>query len=384
LANDGYYKFHDAAHTERFLSGEWLVSSLDYFGYLELQSGDQWIGDRTEPAKTYRLEGQLRWSEVDVPREEDYLQSEGLFSINGKMSGVVTIDGLTVRRSEWPAHIISLCHGEYSQCAHAMLEEPEPRYRYNACVEVSDAKAFANTLWEEGTTASGTPLRDLFKKPLAGPMLPGEREADIREQTPLQPGYFCKRRIYEKQKEFRIVFPHLEERTIRDRIVFRLPKPERFLSLRLSGVPSKSPQNSIPDLIEATKNLYARLREAKASHDTTRDRLFDNRLERQAETGQIWERGLSENATAADRDALKQLQRATREQIIAESQHQNCFDEENAIVLRELLWRWRLEKHIRLSGDFPYFGRPTMRHLETLLAAIHAPSTAVSIIHLRE
>jgi hypothetical protein len=384
LANDGYYKFHDAAHTERLLSGEWLVSSLDYFSYTELQSGDQWIGDHTEPATIYKSDHPLRWSPSETPSEENYMRSEGLITRSGDVSGVVTIGAMTIRKAEWPAHIISLCHGEYAQCAHAMLEEPEPRYRYNACLEVSDAEAFGDALWEEGTTASGTPLRELFKRPLGEPVNYGDREADIHEQTPLQPGYFWKRRIYEKQKEFRIVFPHLEERTIRDRIVFRLPKPERFLSLKLSGVPSKSPQDPTPDLMEATKSLYARMREAKALHDTTRDHLRDSSLERQAETGRIWARGLSENATDADREALRQLQRATREQLMAESQHQSRFDEEYAVVLRDCLWRWRLEKHIRLRGDYPYFEQATMRHLEELLPAIHAAKTTGNIIHLRE
>lgn len=157
------------------------------------------------------------------------MRSQGLVG-GDPLCGITLVDS-TFLKAEWPAHIISLCHGDYELCAHAMVEEPEPLYRYNACLQISDIEGFARALWEEGCTASGTPLQELFKEPLVGPMIYGEREAWIIEQTPLQSGYFSKRSVYNKQSEFRIVFPHVKKWAIRDRLVFNLPCPERFLSL---------------------------------------------------------------------------------------------------------------------------------------------------------
>lgn len=59
MADVGYYKFHDATYTDRRLAGEWLVSSLDYFSYMELKFADKWIGDRTESGVIHRGEGEF-------------------------------------------------------------------------------------------------------------------------------------------------------------------------------------------------------------------------------------------------------------------------------------------------------------------------------------
>lgn len=72
------------------------------------------------------------------------MRREGLID-GGPLSGI-TLRGGTYGKQEWPAHIISLCYGDYEPCAYAMLEEPEPMYRYNACFKISNIEDFAYSL----------------------------------------------------------------------------------------------------------------------------------------------------------------------------------------------------------------------------------------------
>ncbi|WJY16674.1 hypothetical protein PCO82_08575 [Pectobacteriaceae bacterium CE90] len=383
----GYFKFHDATYTNHLLAGEWLVSSLDYFSYMELKSADQWIGDHTESGIIHRGKGELSWEGGNTPPEDAYMRGEGLIG-GGPICGITLVNP-TFLKTEWPAHVISLCHGEYSPCAYAMLEEPEPQYRYNACLEISDIEGFTRALWEEGSTASGTPLRELFKEPLIGPMIYGEREAMINEQTPLQPGYFSKRSSYTKQSEFRIVFPHIEKWAIRDRLTFRFARPERFLSLRLAGTSSTKVDNRQPsiELMEETLSLYDRMRAAKKMDDAKWISSPVHNQERIAEIRRISES--VHNAPdptaffAENRDAVKRIQDAWTAENQTKQEHSIRFQEENTVALRDLLWRWRLERFMRLRSDIAYLIHPQMHCLENLHAAVTAPCATDNISHLR-
>ncbi|WOA51757.1 regulatory protein RecX [Dickeya solani] len=387
MSDTGYYKFHDAAYTDLLLAGEWFVSSLDYFSYMELKSADQWIGDHTESGIIYRGDGELSWEGGNTPPEDAYMRSQGLVG-GGPLQGITLVDP-TICQPEWPAHIISLCHGEYAPCAYAMLEEPEPQYRYNACLEISDIKGFARALWEEGATASGVPLRELFKEPLVGPMIYSDREAIISDQIPLRSGYFFKRATYAKQREFRIVLPHLNKWCIRDRLRLRLPSPERFLSLRLAGKPSPKSDDRPPDpdLIEETKSFYERMCAAKAMDDAKRVCPPVHDPEMLAEIKRILEElhhaADVQAARAKNSDAIKRIQDAKLAENQAEHKHSIRFQEENTVALRDLLWRWRLEKLMRFRSDLAYLMRPQMRYLEELHAAISVPGAAEEIIHMR-
>lgn len=386
LSDVGYYKFHDATYTDRLLAGEWFVSSLDYFSYMELKSADEWIGDHTESGVIHRVEGELSWEGGNTPPEDAYMRSQGL--VGGDPRGMTLVDS-TFLKAEWPAHIISLCHGKYAQCAYAMLEEPEPLYRYNACLEISDIEGFAHALWEEGSTASGTPLRELFKEPLVGPMIYGEREAAISEQTPLQSGYFSKRSAYAKQREFRVVLPHVEKWAIRDRLVFNLTRPERFLSLRLAGSPATKTDDRPPDpdLMEETEAFYNRMRAAKAMDDAKRiwPPVHDpgmlaemKRISEDVRHAADFHAALTKNS-----DATKKIQEAQTARIRAENDNAMRFEENNWQELRDLLWRWRLEKFMRLRSTVAYLMKPQMYFLEDLHAANTVPWAADKISHMR-
>jgi hypothetical protein len=387
LSDVGYYKFHDATYTDRLLAGEWLVSSLDYFSYMELKSGDKWIGDHTESGISHRIKDKLSWEGGNTPPEDEYMRREGLIR-GGPLQGLSFVDAKFLK-PEWPAHIISLCYGKYARCAHAMLEEPEPLYRYNACLEISDIDEFAHVLWGEGFTTSGTPLRELFKEPLVGPMIYGNREADISDQTPLQPGYFAKRSAYAKQNEFRIVFPHVEKWAIRDRLVFNLPRPERFLSLRLAGTPSTKTSDlpMQPDLMQETNSLYTRMRAAKAMDDTKRVSPLVHDSEMLAEmkriTQEVYHAADPHAASERNSNAIKKIMDARNAKSNAENEHSIRFEEENNVALRDLLWRWRLEKHMRLRRNIPYLGRPSMQYLESLQFAFIQPKVAEDFSQMR-
>jgi hypothetical protein len=72
----GIFQVSNAAHTDRFLAGDWLVSSLEYFAYREQESADQWIGDHTETQTIYRFDRDLSWDNGNVPAEAEYLRKE--------------------------------------------------------------------------------------------------------------------------------------------------------------------------------------------------------------------------------------------------------------------------------------------------------------------
>jgi hypothetical protein len=384
MSNEGYFKFHDATFTDSMLSGEWLVSSLDYYSYMELKSDDQWIGDHTESGIIHRNAGELSWESGHTPPEDEYMRKENLIG-GAPLSGITFVDS-TFFKPEQPAHIISLCHGDYDQCAYAMLKEPKPLYRYNACIEISDIKGFAQALWEEGRTSCGTPLSTLFEKPLVGPMVYADREGTISDQTPLRSGHFFKRSSYAKQMEFRIVLPHINEWCTRDRLVFNFPRPERFLKLRLSSTPSPKADDRKPepDLLLQTVSFYERMCEAKEK-DEAWVAVRDPELE--AEMKRIHEgahNASNPEAYFAENDAaFKWIQEAKIVESQNQYQYRYLFEEENTVALRDLLWRGRLEKFIRLRSNIAYLLKPRMHHLDTFHSYISGYYVEPWVAHMR-
>jgi hypothetical protein len=380
-----YFKFHDAAFTESMMCGKWLISSLDYFSYREIKEADQWIGDHTESSVIYKVDGTLSWESGNVPPEDQYMRQEGL--INGPITGN-SISDVTFAPEQWPGHIISLSYGDYDSCAQAMMIESDPAYRYNACIEISDIAGFAAALWEEGVTNSGTPLNKLFKEPLIDKIIYADREGMVSEQKPLHSGYFYKRPIYEKQKEHRIVFPHVNKWAIRDRIFFTLPRPERFLTVRHTEAPVKKvlePQSE-PDLMILTKLLYGQLMTARAMDNALRPWPPVRNETRSAEImnfveGMLTATDPNKYSTDNYETMIRIRDEGTAEALSSIKNQRHCEDT-NSTMLRDLLWRWRLEKGMRLKSRIAYLFTPKMHFLEDLYAALTIPYQSHKLVHM--
>ena len=215
------YKFHDPLFTDHMLTGSFMLSSLDYFAVLPWLTGDEKIGDAGEAGARFVQSEPLIWGSGVAPNNAAFLAEQRLVVVSENFGGTIKFEGMQVLRADDPAHIFSMAAGELDELTAEMPAE------YGSIIEVFDPEGLAQTMWTEGVSAAGTPVRDLLGVPRVEEVLYGGRTTDLNGTAAPQSGPFRKDEQYKLQRELRIHFPDAQQ-WVHDRLggVDKVPDPQ--------------------------------------------------------------------------------------------------------------------------------------------------------------
>jgi hypothetical protein len=230
----GVFRFMSTARMGSFLDGSsFSFGRLRYYRLMEMAYGDRHIGDKREGSRETKVSTK--------PSDPDHAHVMAQLEPN--------IQGMTGRLSIAPsvmkhftdAYVLSCSIGPLDELLEAMRAGhfgPQP---YNGCVLITDAEAFARTLWEHGRlTHTGEPVRHLFELMLAGPVTYGDvAPGDVHEGPIEAPDAFSKAAFYAGQREWRTLLRHRAHiPSAVDRVSLTCPEVQQYLQRVAINVPA--------------------------------------------------------------------------------------------------------------------------------------------------
>jgi hypothetical protein len=220
----GDYKFLKSEHVDGLVKDRNIrFGRLNYYRLLEVATGDQWIGDKTEGIAETKVETEYSAEKPD-PVAEQRLKDAGLLSSTDGITPTVSITG-TVIHDHVDCFVFSFSRGEFDKLRAVMCNPDRPDYSYDACVQILNAEALVTALRENGRVGlGGERLSEHFDVEMG--RVRYDRAVHDFSVAGVAPGDpLVKDARYEEQSEVRIIL--LPKGQVRGDFVFvRLPFAE--------------------------------------------------------------------------------------------------------------------------------------------------------------
>jgi len=201
----GYYRFLNAEHADRLVSGYFRFGNLMYYRLLELVYQDKWIGDRDEGQfRTVLDKGTIDGND---PASNTMRQRAHEMGIYVGQNAHVILENIQLI-SNFEGFVFCFSNGDLKTLQESMASRDSGLGSYDSCVEIADPEELLRLISDNGVdTKSGKHVSELFGKPSFDSVRYQDNSVSIHDSPALPASPFIKKVMYQAQREARIVLP---------------------------------------------------------------------------------------------------------------------------------------------------------------------------------